>query len=126
MPGSNFKYLKVCVVCKELFYSNRVHSKTCSQRCRNTVFKINTSNLNYLRNNPHVFKASKDQLASTSKLVQSANMKDNQTRQMLFFDGFIDLTGSYKRVLFISYEGKYIEVWNDESDVIVKEFIFFD
>jgi hypothetical protein len=107
------------------FHTNRKHSKTCSQRCRHALHKLNKSNEIYLSKHPTVLQASTEELARVYDIILEINMMDIQERIMLLYNSFQELPGINKRTLFICPEGKYIEIWNDYDVEIEIEFIFF-
>lgn len=118
------KTIKNCPICANNFSTTRNHAKTCSARCRFILHKLNrnyiefSSSLDYL-----LFHLSIKEIRQKNELMHKGGDSNSSIDHMEFVDGYKDINGKLKILIFRKRTPKYLKIWNYTGDrIIIKIF----
>ena len=126
MEDYKIRYIIHCSICDKIFYPNRNHSKTCCQRCRSILFRLNGGRKLFCSAiEAELYKSTVLELKNKSDFVKNAKMGDGRENLMELIFAYKDSKGEIKWLVFRNQTMKYLEVWNNYGEEIKCTFYRF-
>ena len=111
MKRDVFNYEKACIVCGDLYKTNRIHTRTCNARCRYILHQVDLDIECFVKNVEYNIRLMNDmQIDKENQRYQKENKDLAYANHMKFISGYLNPQGKIVISIYSNHYESYIDI----------------